>query len=252
MAAAVAPDAAFAGSGQPSSTSAAAATAVPAAGSPHADLKCLTSCLSCLCFETHGCTWQGKLPLAATELEDYALSLPLQQQLLRLLTSAAKLAAAAEQQAGPPAVLKALNNVERHSILGAAQHSAHFIFEVYQGWPRWARAAVRCVEPPAVPWLLLLAKMLRRRALRLQLLLPFILSCSTSSSGGGRGKLHSAVWPVLRETRAAVDAAQQLYECVLLVGNEGKPGEGDGARIYARQERPQRPHSQAAAWKGCS
>lgn len=191
----------------------------------------------------------GGLTDATTEIECADIFLPVQQNLLGLLTSAAKLAAAAgpEQQAG----LLALEVVDEPAsrILSVVQHAAHCIFLGYQECPE-GPTEVRCVEPDAVPWLLLLVKMLRRRALRLQQLLPLLIGCDSSSSGGAgnRDRLNQVLQLLAIEVEAAVAAAQQLLGRLKMVENEGMAGQCDGAH---RLNGTGSLHLPAAAWKAC-
>jgi hypothetical protein len=221
-----------AGSGEASSSAAAAAAVAPVAtGSLNAGvIKALLRCLLCLCSnpETPSDWYTHKLRgiTAVAQMDNEAVSLPAQQQLLGLLTSAVKLAAAVEHQEELAARL-ALQLSASH-VLRVVQHTAHCISERFQEDPECA-AAVQCVEPLAAPWLLLLAKVLRQRALWLHQSVSPISACDTEG-GCTIGNVRYLLAPMLHllpdlELAAAAAVARQLLErldpSLQLVEHEG-------------------------------
>jgi hypothetical protein len=171
----------------------------------------------------------GGFTVAATDTKQEA-SLPAQQQLLGLLSSAVKFAAAAAAAGEQPVyapVAGILEGLTAHvsDILSAAQHTAYDVFKGYQLYPHKA-SAVKCVEPPAAAWRLLLAKLLRQRALHVQQITACIGTCSTSSSssgGGGDGESLQVLQLLGREAAAALSATRQLFEALVMVVHELSP-----------------------------
>jgi hypothetical protein len=251
-AAAAAPDSAAAGTvaalNEMLATAAAAAAGVACKQKAAAFAQQLAGCLSGMCMHPGG-SYDAEMGMhraggfteAATVTTAQA-SLPAQQQLAGLLSSAVKFAAAAaaggEQQA-EPTVAGLLQGLTGHvsDVVSSVQHTAYDAFlghQVYSG----KAGAVRCVEPLAAPWLLLLAKMVRQRALHLQQITPRVGICYTSSSSSCGDDEFLQVLQLLDEVAAALGAAAQLREAVQLVAQEDAPRASNRYCELGLEERP--------------